>query len=115
MTIAIIEIFDLAIKDSITQRKLNQLINVQKAKDGTLFEASQYELGSFFKKARRDFFVSGITLRQFCEEYETEVYRMLERNVKVSVLILSPEQLVEHTKMYFGIDKNDDDWNREIG
>ena len=62
------ELVSLSIKDSITQRKLNNLGVKFEIERGALFRVHDFDLTDFFKNTTNHFFISGMALNGFFEK-----------------------------------------------
>jgi hypothetical protein len=96
------ELISLNIKDSITQRKLNNLGVKFEIERGALFRVHDFNLTDFFNKTKSQFFVSGIALNGFFEKNKSVIERFLAEGKEVFIVIANPDIVSENTKLYHG-------------
>ena len=96
------ELISLNIKDSITQRKLNNLgVKFETARGG-LFRVHDFDLSKFFDSTKSHFFISGMALNAFFEKNKAIIERFLNEGKEIFILIADPNAVGENTKLYHG-------------
>lgn len=102
-----VELIILQIKDSSTQRKVNGIGEVvrQIAKQEDIWR-EETDLEPFFDSTQQEFFVSGIIVDKLVTKYKQKIKELLDRDIKVRILIESFEELEEAAKFLYGQDYN---------
>lgn len=102
-----LELILLHIKDSSAHRKINGIGEVVRelAKREDMWR-EENDLGSFFDVTKQDFFISGIVIDKLISKYIFKIEELLDRKVKVKILIESFEELEEAVKFLYGQDYN---------
>lgn len=101
------ELILLQIKDSSTQRKINgigEIVRELPKREDMWREETDLE--SFFNAAEDVFFISGIVIDKLIMKYLYRIKELLDRGVKVRILIESLEELEEAAKFLYGKDYN---------
>lgn len=106
MIALIIEIILLQIKDSMTQRKLNNMGEVirKSAKYEEDIWKVETDLRPFFNNTRKELFISGIIVDKLLRTYNHEIRELLNRGVTVKILLESFDEVEEATKFLYGQD-----------
>lgn len=101
------ELILLHIKDSLAHRKINGIGEVVRelAKREDMWR-EETDLGSFFDVTKQNFFISGIVIDKLISKYIFKIEELLDRKVKVKILIESFEELEEAVKFLYGQDYN---------
>lgn len=101
------ELILLQIKDSSTQRKINGIGEIVRGlpKREDMWR-EETDLESFFNAAEDVFFISGIVIDKLIMKYLYRIKELLDRGVKVRILIESLEELEEAAKFLYGKDYN---------
>lgn len=104
-----LELILLHIKDSSAHRKINGIGEVVRelAKREDMWR-EETDLGSFFDVTKQDFFISGIVIDKLISKYIFKIEELLDRKVKVKILIESFEELEEAVKFLYGQDYNNE-------
>lgn len=102
-----LELILLHIKDSSAQRKINGIGEVVRelAKREDMWR-EETDLGPFFDVTKQDFFISGIINDKLIMKYLYRIKELLDKGVKVKILIESFEELEEAAKFLYGQDYN---------
>lgn len=102
-----LELILLHVKDSSAHRKINGIGEVVRelAKREDMWR-EETDLGSFFDVTKQDFFISGIVIDKLISKYIFKIEELLDRKVKVKILIESFEELEEAVKFLYGQDYN---------
>ncbi len=96
------ELISLSIKDSITQRKLNNMgVKFEMARGG-LFRVHDFNLSKFFYSTKSNFFISGMALNGFFEKNKGIIERFLNEGKEIFILIAAPNAVDENAKLYHG-------------
>lgn len=98
------ELISLNIKDSITQRKLNNMGVKFEIERGALFRVHDFKLETFFDNTKSQFFISGMALNGFFQDNKSIVERFLKEGKEIFVLMIDPDAIDENTRLYHGID-----------
>lgn len=98
------EFVSLNIKDSITQRKLNNLGVRFEISKGALFRVHDFNLSDFFEKTKSQFYVSGMALNGFFQKNKSIIEEFLTEGKSIYVLIADTDSVIENTKLYHGAD-----------
>lgn len=100
-----LEIILLHIKDSSTQRKINGIGEVVRGlvKREDIWR-EETDLSPFFDAAKQDFFISGIIIDKLIMKHLYRIRELLDKGVKVKILIESFEELEEAAKFLYGQD-----------
>lgn len=101
------ELILLQIKDSSTQRKINgigEIVRELPKREDMWREETDLE--PFFNATEHDFFISGIIIDKLIMKYLYRIKELLDRGVKVKILIESFEELEEAAKFLYGQDYN---------
>ena len=102
-----LELILLHIKDSSAQRKINgigEVVREQVKREDMWREET--DLGPFFDVTKQEFFISGIIVDKLIMKYLYRIRELLDKGVKVKILIESFEELEEAAKFLFGRDYN---------
>lgn len=107
-----LELILLQVKDSSLQRKINGIGEVvrglAKREDAWREET---DLEPFFNSTRQEFFVSGIIIDKLIIRYLFRIKELMDRGIKVKILIESPDELEEAAKFLYGQDyKKETSW-----
>lgn len=103
-----VEIILLQIKDSSMQRKINSIGEVVRQQaEFTHIWNKENDLLPFFEKAKNELFISGIVIDKFIEKYSSEIDKLLERNVKINILLESSDEITQAAKFLNGSDYDD--------
>ena len=108
------ELVSLNIKDSITQRKLNNLGVRFEIYKGALFRIHDFDLTDFFEKTKSQFYVSGMALNSFFEKNKSMIESFLKEGKEVFVLIVGTDSIVENTKLYHGADLGEETFANRV-
>lgn len=103
----ILELILLHIKDSSAQRKINgigEVVREQVKREDMWREET--DLGPFFDATKQEFFISGIIIDKLIMKYIYRIRELLDKGVKVKILIESFEELEEAAKFLYGQDYN---------
>lgn len=105
VTLLFIELFLLGVKDSIGQRKLNEMnFNMTTLTQFAPFDPRLLEdFQGLLQEAHEDLFISGITCTNVLEIYESDIENLLGRGIKVRLLISTEEALEYNAGLYFGL------------
>ena len=96
------ELISLSVKDSITQRKLNNMgVKFEMARGG-LFRVHDFDLSQFFDNTKSHFFISGMALNGFFQKNKGIIERFLNEGKEIFILIAAPSAVDENTKLYHG-------------
>ena len=114
LTIVAMQFLVQGVKDSIAQKKLNNIMAIINIEVGRLFRVDDLKLDRFFAKTKRDFFISGIALNGFFDKYKESITDLLKKRKKVYVLIAAPDVVEENTKLYYGITDNNLKYEEKI-
>lgn len=96
------ELISLSIKDSITQRKLNNMgVKFEMARGG-LVRVHDFDLSQFFKNTKSHFFISGMALNGFFQKNKGIIERFLNEGKEIFILIAAPNAVDENAKLYHG-------------
>lgn len=101
------ELILLQIKDSSTQRKINgigEIVRELPKREDMWREETDLE--PFFNATEHDFFISGIVIDKLVMKYLYRIKELLDRGIKVKILIESYEELEEAAKFLYGQDYN---------
>lgn len=96
------ELITLNVKDSITQRKLNNLGVRFEISKGALFRIHNFNLTDFFENTRKSFFVSGMALNGFFGKNKAVIENFLKEGKTIYILLADPESVNENAKLYHG-------------
>lgn len=99
------ELILLQIKDSSTQRKINgigEIVRELPKREDMWREETDLE--PFFDATEHNFFISGIVIDKLIMKYLYRIKELLDRGVKVKILIESFEELEEAAKFLYGQD-----------
>ena len=116
--VLLIEVFILNIKDSIAQRKLNEL----KVSTSTLTQLVPFDphlmddFPALVKMATQNVFISGIICTNVLEFYESIIEELLDQGLNVRLLISSEKCIDYNAKQYFGFyesNRNSDEQIKE--
>lgn len=101
----ILELILLQVKDSSSQRKINGIGEVVRgyAKREDVWR-EETDLEPFFNATKQEFFVSGIIIDKLIIRYLYRIKELMDRGVKVKILIESPKELEEAAKFLYGQD-----------
>lgn len=102
-----LELILLHIKDSSAQRKINGIGEVvrEMAKHEDLWK-EENDLEPFFEATRNEFFISGIIIDKLITKYLLRIKDLLDRGIKVKILIESFDEIEEAAKFLYGGDYN---------
>lgn len=102
-----LELILLHIKDSSAHRKINGIGEVVRelAKREDMWR-EETNLDPFFDVTKQEFFISGIVIDKLIRKYIFKIEELLNREVKVKILIESFEELEEAVKFLYGQDYN---------
>lgn len=114
LTIVAVQFLVQGVKDSISQKKLNNIAALINIEVGRLFRIDDFKLDRFLNKTKTDFFISGIALNAFFDTYKEEIKDLLEKGKEVYVLIAAPDAVKENAKLYYGIKSNNFNCEEEI-
>lgn len=113
LSLLLMEIFILHIKDSISQRKLNDMgLHISKT-HGIINPGKNIKVEEFFEDINECLFVSGIAINLFVLNYKNKIIELLNRRNQVYLMFTSPEEVIENAKMYYGYD-NDTSQEKKI-
>jgi len=108
------ELITLSIKDSITQRKLDSMgVRVEMLRGG-LFRVHDFNLTTFFKNTRSQFFISGMALNGFFHNNKAKIQEFLDEGKEVFVLIADPDAVIENAKLYHGTNLNENEFSNRV-
>lgn len=108
------ELISLSIKDSITQRKLNNLgVRFEIARGG-LVRVHDFDLSKFFKNTKNHFYISGIALNGFFDKSKSIIERFLNEGKEIYVLIADTDSVIENTKLYYGENLDVNTFNKKV-
>ena len=102
------EILSLSIKDSISQRKLNNIGERFEEARGALVRVSDFNLSDIFNKTKGEFYISGIALNGFFQNNYSTISSFLEEGKKIDILITSPKAVRENTLLYYGFEDDEE-------
>ena len=102
-----LELILLHIKDSSAQRKINGIGEVVRGmvKREDMWR-EETDLEPFFEVTKQEFFISGIIIDKLIMKYLYRIKELLDKGVKVKILIESFEELEEAAKFLYGQDYN---------
>ena len=104
-----VEIILLQIKDSAMQRKVNSIGEVVRQQaEFTHIWNKENDLLPFFEKAKTELFISGIVIDKLIEKYSGEIDKLLERKVKINILLESSDEITQAAKFLNGSDYDSD-------
>lgn len=109
-----IELILLQAKDSIMQKKVNEIKILTLINKGALIRVLDYgeeAIQFFFSSANQDFFVSGIALNQLIGSQIGKLENLVKNKRKVNILLSSPEAIEMNAILYHGF--NDDKEKRQ--
>lgn len=103
------ELILLHIKDSSAQRKINGIGEVVRglAKQEDMWR-EETDLEPFFNATKDEFFISGLIIDKLIMKYLNKIRELLDKGVKVKILIESFEELEEAAKFLYGKDYNEE-------
>ncbi len=105
----VLELILLQVKDSSAQRKINGIGEVVRAlKKREDMWKEETDLEPFFKVTRQEFFISGIILDKLIMKYLNNIKRLLDKGIKVKILLESFDELEEAAKFLYGHDYNEE-------
>lgn len=105
ISILLTEIFILNIKDSIENRKLNEMkFSINTLTQLVPFDPNLLEnFRRLINNSTTDLLISGVTCTNVLENYYSDLKSLLDKGVHIRLLISSDEAITDNAKLYFGL------------